>query len=161
MSQYNTNSPTIINPPTKPYLNTARPQKVLPTMSATGWVQEPYEKLDYLMCHFFLADAGMSYLNPIRTYNLQDIFGQASTDPSAFVSRLEEALTAYLRAYYSEAEVNVINTSEEKGDQSINVTVTAQIYVMDNGETVDFEKVINYRNGKFAVVLNKNNFGFI
>ena len=161
MSQYNTQSPTIPTPPIKPYLNKSRPQKALPTMSASGWVQEPYEKLDYLMCHFFEADAGMSYLNPTRTYNLQDIFGQASTDPAAFVSRLEEALTAYLKAYYQEAEVNVVDSSQEKGEQSINVTVVAQIYVMEAGQTIDFEKVINYRNGKFKVVLNKNNFGFM
>lgn len=154
-----TSNPGEVIPNQRDPLFAQTPSKSLPTLSPFGWITDPVNKLDYLWCHFFEADAGLSYLNPNTTYNIQDIFGTYRTDPRGFVNRLEEVLRLYFQSFFQEAEVVVEDTSEKNDDPGMNVTITAKINVIENGMNYGIDQVVNYRNNKFNTVLRRNNYG--
>lgn len=158
MADHITQNPGLVQTPQN-LLNPTRDAHVLPSFSPTGWIRDPVEKLDYLFCHFFEADAGMSYLNPTKTYNIQDIFGHATNDPLQFTTRLEEVLYQYLLAFFEDANVKVIDNSQKRDEKGIYVEVSAQINVIQNGKVYDIQKVVQYRQGKFSAMLEKNNYG--
>lgn len=151
-------NPGVINPGNMRQFSQFKP-KALPTLSPMGWVTDPLDKLDMLWCHFFEADAGMSYLNPQQTHNIQNIFGHYRNDPLQFVMKLEQALDDYFKAYFEEVNVQVIDKSEEEGSPSMNVTVVVRLAVTENGKAYTMDQLVNYRDSKFKVILRRNNYG--
>lgn len=137
----------------------SRKGKALLTFSAEGYVEDPVKKLDFLLAHFFEADAGKSYLNPTTTYNIQDIYGRYKNSPDDFVRELRDVLTTYFTTYYPEAEVEVFNKSELIEDPSINVSVVVRIAVWENGKVYSTDKVVNQRQSKFELLVNYHNTG--
>lgn len=128
--------------------------KALMTLSPDGFVTDPVKKMDFLLAHFFLADAGKSYLNPNTTNNIQDLYARFKNNPDAFVSELRQVLHDYFQLHYQQAHVTVFNQTKENEEPQNGQTIVVRISVTENGKTYSTDKLVTHRESRFINIIN-------
>lgn len=128
--------------------------KALMTLGPDGFVTDPVKKMDYLLAHFFLADAGKSYLNPNTTNNIQDLYARFKNHPDAFVSELRQVLHDYFQLHFENVHVTVYNKTKENNEPQNGQTIVVRLAVTENGRTFSTDKLVTHRESRFINIIN-------
>jgi len=79
----------------------------LPTLSTSGFVYQPIEKIDFLLAHFFYSDKAQSSLYGTSVANLQAILEKNSGSMDNTASDVQNSLQSYLQKHFDAVSVSV------------------------------------------------------
>jgi hypothetical protein len=127
-----------------------------PTLTLSGWVTASAEKADYLIAHFFEADAAQSYLYNGNISSLQYIVEQYSNNIVALTQQLRTALEQYLGRYYDNCVVEV-TSNDNATNTTGSITLSLYVRVSDDGQTYSFGKLLQISNNKISKIIDMNN----
>lgn len=97
---------------------------VLPTFSPSGWVENPLEKADFMLAHFFTTQKSQThfYKDKSKVTSYQSLIADAASD-----GELSSQLNSYLNDYFTTQFTNVqmdcriYTDSEDNSKQTIQI----------------------------------------
>jgi hypothetical protein len=135
----------------------------LPSLSATGWVDEPFKKADMILGHFFVAQASQSNLYKGEVSSLPALVQEHGKDPDLLATAVESNVSRLFNRYFGgttpdtqvSVKVSVVDSSDDKNTRyeirlDASVTIDGTFYSL--GRIVDVEnssitKIIEINNG--------------
>lgn len=128
----------------------------VPSLSMAGWVNDPTNKSDLLMSHFFEADKAQTYLYGQNISNLQWIIEQYGSNINDVTQQMRYALETYLSRYY---DTVIVDVSSDDNASNLTLKVELKIYckVTDGGKDYVFGKILTVASSKIQKIISMNN----
>lgn len=79
---------------------------LLPTFSPAGWINNPLEKMDYMLAYFFETQKSQSHFHKNVVTSYQSILAD-SASPAQIASDLESKLGDYLKTQFENVKLDV------------------------------------------------------
>ena len=131
----------------------------LPTLSTSGFVYQPIEKIDFLLAHFFYSDKAQSSLYGTSVANLQAILEKNSGSMDNTASDVQNSLQSYLQKHFDAVSVNVRYSEEDPDKSASRIDLKINIVVTVNQIEYEVTKMIKTIDGKFKEFISLNNEG--
>lgn len=128
----------------------------VPSLSEQGWLNAPDQKVDFLLAHFFEANASQSYLYRGTVNSMQNLIADHGEDIAALCQSITRTLETYFGKYFDNA---VVETSHNLADVSNKVTIKMRISVSIGDKTYTVNELIEQVNSKFVRVVKLINDG--
>lgn len=128
----------------------------VPSLSDQGWLWARDQKIDFLLAHFFEANASQSYLFRGSVNSMQNILAEKGDDIVSLCQTLNRVLESYLGKYFDSATVEAIHNLS---DLSNKVTITLRITIVDGDKSYSVNELIEQVNSKFVRVVKQINEG--
>jgi hypothetical protein len=129
----------------------------VPTLSTFGWVQNPSEKIDFLLVHFFYADKSQTSIYGKNVSSLPWLIEQNTQSMVDTANAIRTALNSYLGRYYETVSTQVSFRDENPEQSSSKVFFSLYISVTENGVEYSAEKLVTVIDGRFKEFTNINN----
>lgn len=133
--------------------------KILPTLSAAGWVAGTHEKLDFALSHFFIAEQNQSYSYADEIADVHAVVARSQRDPTILINDIQRTLGKYLKSLFDEATVVAINFTDKDEFKSGRYGIKITIQVRDDGNVVESAKLASFEFNKFKQIIDVNNYG--
>lgn len=111
-----------------------------PSLSLSGWTNNPEEVIDAMFTHFFVAEHSQSASFPEGVTSYPHLLQRYRNDPSALASATRDALFTYFSTQFSEVDVVVtpMDDVENPSKAAISIYVTL---VDQNGKQHNLAKL--------------------
>lgn len=129
----------------------------LPTLSTSGFVRQPAEKIDFALSHFVYADGAQSSLYGSNVSSLQVVLERNSGSIDATVSDLKNTLQSYLQKYFDSVSIDAKYSEEDSSSSMSKINIQLSIVVTVDQVEYEVTKVIKTINGRFKEFINLNN----
>lgn len=113
--------------------------KCIPSLSSSGYVTEPKQKLALMFSHAFRIRHNDSNLHRDYIVSIQKVIAEHQKQPDLLVSALTQELTAYFERVFERAQVTI---TREDIDQSI-YHLTLDAVVWENGVQHSLGRVLS------------------
>lgn len=133
-------------------------QKVVPTLSSSGFVTNTPEKIDRLMAYFFLSEDSQSTLYAGNITSLPALIQKNNSETFVLEQATRDALTTYLSRYFTGVQVQATTDRPRPGDES-RTNLTIYVEFTDNGTVYNLGKMVRIVDSKVSEVINLNNSG--
>lgn len=130
--------------------------RVIPTLSAKGFVSTIVDKAERAMAYFCISQYSQTNLYRGNVVTLAWLVQRYGSDPLEIRSRLQSTLNNYLNRLFDEAQVEVV-----ADDTSDAIVLETKIIVVDEGVKHDLGYVIRTTNNKVLDIFDINNQGYI
>lgn len=128
-------------------------ENVVPTLSPSGWVRSPSEKLDRIFAYFFEAQYSQSAIYDNAIYSLQYLVEEYGKDEYRLAEQIKNTLLIYLGKYFD--SVN-LDTRAEK-NESNEITISIYATVMQNNQEYSVGKMLSVFGNKITKIIAMNN----
>lgn len=126
----------------------------VPSLSPSGWIQTPAEKIDALLVHFFASLSNQSSIYPDNVTSLPKIVKDNVRDETGLLIATRSALITYFQRYFESVTVDV-NT--EAVDGGFNIRIYA--VVVDQGKEYSVGQLVVTSGEKIKSYMSINNNG--
>lgn len=130
----------------------------VPTLSANGWISDPYPKADAMMAWYLVSEASQSNLYVGSITSLASQLQRCADNPT----QLKQVMTSELEAFfahnfdYASVDVDIdYPTSATDGRLNVKLAVT----VTQDGVNISVGAVVSHLNGKVVEIFNYNTNG--
>lgn len=127
----------------------------LPSLSMTGWIDEPAERADRAMSYYFASDYSQTEIFAGKVVTLQWQLEEYSQDTNRLNQEMTSYLTEYFNRYFDSATVEIdiseITDDEERLDIELRCTL------VEKGKTYSLGRLIQSVNSKVVKILTLNN----
>lgn len=128
----------------------------VPTLSSTGWVNQPAEAADKLLSYFFLSDASQSQLYRGNVTALPSIIQRYGNDRNLIVRETERQLGDMLSRYFDSADVTADVDNPVAGDEGrMNLRIIVNLKL--DGQTYSLGRLITSLNSTILKIAEINN----
>lgn len=121
----------------------------VPTLSSSGWVKTPAEKIDFLMTYFVYTIKNQTTVFGSNATSLQACLENAGNDMNAACANVRSALITYLGRYYDSVNVDVTFALTDPTTSASLTTMSITITVTENGLSYSIEQLLQLIDGKF------------
>jgi hypothetical protein len=121
----------------------------VPTLSSSGWVNTPAEKIDYLMTYFVYTIKNQTTVFGGNATSLQALLEAAGNDMNAATANVRSALITYLGRYYDSVNVDATYALTDPTNSASLATLTIAVTVTENGQSYSIEQQLQLLDGKF------------
>ena len=129
----------------------------LPTLSTSGFVRQPAEKIDFALAHFVYADGAQSSLYTSNVSSLQVVLERNTGSIDATVSDLKNTLQSYLQRYFDSVSIDAKYSEEDQSTSMSKINIQLSIVVTVDQVEYEVTKVIKTINGRFKEFISINN----
>lgn len=129
--------------------------KVIPTLSSSGWVRAPTEKIDRALSYALTTDALQSTLYRGNLTSIPAIIQANINNRSGLANKAQAALDYYFKRLFDDAAVDVEVHEVPNKPSQLNLIV--RIRVTDQGVGYDVAREATMHNGFFMRIKDINN----
>lgn len=130
--------------------------KVIPTLSAKGFVSTVVDKAERAIAYFCVSQYSQTNLYRGNVVTLPWLVQKYGSDALEIRSQLQSALNNYLNRLFDEAQVEVVAE-----DDSETISLDTKIVVIDQGVRYDLGYIIRTTNNKVLDIFDINNQGYV
>jgi len=129
----------------------------VPTLSLSGWVTSPVQRIDYLLVYYFTSDKLQTTVYRDKVSSLQWTLSAYPRDMDAAKDAVRREIYTYMSRYYDSVDVNVSweDTSPDKSASQVTMTISMNVTL--NGEIYNVGKVLTIVDGKMTEFADINN----
>lgn len=128
----------------------------MPTLTASGWVDNIAEKADSAMAYYFTSDFSQSNVWAGQITSLPYEVQQNNSDPQSLQRVIQQDIKNYLGRYFDTVTCNV-STDLPNADDPTRINVTLNVIVTEGGLNYSLGRLIQTVKGKIVNVANINN----
>jgi len=129
----------------------------VPTLSTSGWVKTPAEKIDLLITYFVYTIENQTTLYKGASTSFQQILESNMGNMDSTVAATRSALISYLSRYYASVNVDVSYELSDPTNSLSLATMSIAATVTENDQTYSIEKALTLVNGKFQAFVDSTN----
>ena len=124
----------------------------VPSLSPSGWIQTPAEKIDSLMTHFFASQENQTYIYEGNVTSLPAIIQKHIRDESGLMLAMRSSLINYFQRFFENVSVDVNTTATDEGFQ---IYIYAK--VVDSGKEYSVGQLVETSGEKIKSYMKINN----
>ena len=128
---------------------------VVPTLTQSGWVSTPAEKIDSLMAYFFETMGLQSNTFRSNMTSLQEIILRTGHDANALRTEVGNKLSLYLRRHFANVESDV-RVTDPDGNGKLVLSINVDITDFD-GKKYAIAELLEIQGTKFKKIAALNN----
>lgn len=128
-------------------------KKLMPTLTAKGWLTDLAEIIDMALSHMFVSDYSQSNLHHGDITSFSWLVAQHGNQPAVMATELENSLLVYLSRYCERC--NVVVTYDFIKGTEINKSkynLFIRLEVFKDGERYALDKEIEVIDSKFKMI---------
>jgi len=138
-------------------MSQATTKRMVPSLSTKGWIQTVPEKVDKLLCYYFLSERSQSDWYKIVSLPYQ--IATTGNQPSQLQQLVQNDLYDYFKRYYPEnvtCEVT-IKDKREDGSEIARYEIQTSVIVVVDGINYSIAKLVSVVNSQITLLGNINN----
>lgn len=132
--------------------------RVMPTLSSSGFVKNPPELADRLLSYFFLTEASQSELYYENLTSLPDLIQKNNGETFVLEQVTKDTLNRYFSRYFDSVEVQTTTARLQPGDES-RTNLTIYVKFVANNITYNLGNTVQIVDGKIKEIVYLNNTG--
>ena len=134
--------------------------KVVPTLSSSGFISNPPEMADRLLSYFFLSEASQSELYYGNITSLPDLIQKHNSETFVLEQAAKDQLTRYFSRYFDNVEVQATTQIPRPGDEN-RTNLTVFVSFTKDKSTYNIGNLVQIVDGKINEIVRLNNSGVI
>lgn len=128
----------------------------VPSLSASGWVEEISERADKLMAYYLTSDYSQSEIYAGTVVSLQYHIEQYGHNTTELRTHVENGLRGYFERYFDSAEVT-LTINDPTSDDDNRTELKVECYITDNGSKYSLGRLIAVIDSKVVSFIDINN----
>lgn len=134
--------------------------RLYPTFSDKGWVNNPLEKLDYILSHMLAAEDRQTYLDKDKIIAFHALLSEINDNVIVGLDKLKSSIENHLIKYFPErVDCEAYDKSDRDDDPTSGITIVLRITVWEDGVPYTIGKLLRLNDSKFEQLVSLQNNG--